>query len=325
MSTLAWILLVVLIIVIVIVICAYVFVLLTCNKYLFYPNGDMKWKPPYEFTDVYINPHTYQYDTHPYSKFSCDNQPETSFDGEYINCWHFKNLGGPEADTIIFYHGNAGNIFQREYVVEICRQFKRNLLLVDYRGFGRSSSYPSTAGCCQDGIAAYKYLSSQINPNKIIIWGESLGGGVATHVASKYQCKSLILMCTFSSIDDAIRYSEKPIPGKSILASMLPMFIDCMPSKDKLKKISCTPIAIIHSDEDELIHKKCAEINYNSIGHECKTMINIKGGHSSPHLDETTLAQLFTFVGVIPQRCEKTKVRVMAQHLRTVGAEIFEY
>lgn len=316
-------LVIIIVVIVVIVLIAWLLIWATANSYLFYPEYSCKWMPPYDYKAVYIDRYSYKHETvknEPWEQY----QKQWKTDHKFVYGWHFDDFGGPDAYTVIFYHGNAGNITQREYVISICRRFKINLLVIDYRGFGKSPGKPTTPGCCQDGIAAYEYLNKCVPASKIVLWGESLGGGVAAYVASERSCRCLILMSTFSSIDDAIRYSTAKIPCKGMIASILPKIIDCMPSKEKVKKLKHTPVAVIHSTEDELINYKCAEIMYKAVPHPCKIIIPIKGGHSSPDMKEIELSQLLTFAGASLDRCHRPEITVMSEHLRTVGSTIFD-
>jgi len=162
----------------------------------------------------------------------------------YINAWWFNNH--PGAKTVLFCHGNSGNISHRDYVIEICDKFGLNLFLFDYQGFGRSDGYPSTTKILNDGAAAYNFMRNflEIPPEQIIVWGESLGGAVATHVASIYpnEHSRLLLMATFSSLDDVIFYKDLPGWLSRPMGLLARYVLSDIPSKDKITKVTC-PVA----------------------------------------------------------------------------------
>ena len=136
------------------------------NKVLFYPSKKCHWKPDIHHRDVYIN-------------IKDEKVYKNIRDGckkNFINGWYFNNYPGHK--TVLFCHGNSGNISHRSYIVDICMQFELNLFIFDYRGFGKSSGEPSKYHLRRDGEAAYKYLVNKcnVNPSDLVVWGESLGG-----------------------------------------------------------------------------------------------------------------------------------------------------
>ena len=320
----------VVIVIIIVIICLVVWWM--AEACLFWPIVEMTWKPKIAYKDLWID--VYHGKGGGTSKGDGKGWSKRKENGEVpvapcINAWYFDSFEG--ANTILFCHGNAGNISQRDYVINICQTYRINLLLIDYRGFGRSPGVPTTAGVCQDGIAAYNYLRSSDGPNlhssQIVVWGESLGGAVATHIAYKNDCRCLVLHSTFSSIDDAIIYSKKIKFGKSSLAWLATCLIDTMPSKEKLRHVKC-PVAVVHSKEDELIDYHCAEILYDSIKSSCRKMITIKGAHSAPDFNNRALARLFRFVDVSIDSCaisQDSTLRGISHNLRTVATRHFNH
>ena len=105
-----------------------------------------------------------------------------------IHAWLMKR---PEtnAPTIIYFHGNAGNLgFRLDVYEQIYRDIKVNVLAVSYRGYGYSEGKPSEEGIYRDADAAVSYaFSSDLNPKRIYVFGASLGGAVAIYCASKYK------------------------------------------------------------------------------------------------------------------------------------------
>lgn len=246
------------------------------NGTLFYPIKDHVWEP-----------------TIPHDKLLIEDR---------ISAWHFSNY--PDKKTVLFCHGNYGNISYKDYVVEMCDRSQLNLLLFDYRGYGLSRGIPSQHGLYSDGECVYKYLTKTHSPDQIIIWGESLGGAVATHIASKHPCSTLILMSTFSSLDDVLRDSTYGFVP-TLLAKSLGFLTDVMPSKVKIKEVKC-PIVILHSPDDELIPFSNGIRLFESIPHNCKLFIEIKGAHGSPDISEDEIKQMFTFCCLDTSRCHLT-------------------
>jgi pimeloyl-ACP methyl ester carboxylesterase len=106
--------------------------------------------------------------------------------------------------TLLFCHGNAGNISHRVEIIEIFNKLNLNVFIFDYRGYGRSQGIPTEEGLYQDAEAAYKYLLSHkdVDKEKIIFYGESLGANVAIDLASKVKSAALIFQGAFTSAYD---------------------------------------------------------------------------------------------------------------------------
>ena len=121
-----------------------------------------------------------------------------------ISAWYIPH---PTADkTILFFHGNGGNISHRGDSIYIFHKLKLNVLIIDYPGYGESEGIPSEDGLYQSANAAWQYLikDKNINRENIIIFGRSLGGAVAVDLASRVKAGGLILESTFSSVRDYV-------------------------------------------------------------------------------------------------------------------------
>jgi fermentation-respiration switch protein FrsA (DUF1100 family) len=160
---------------------------------------------------------------------------------------HARWYPHPDATGVFLYcHGNAGNLEQRgELMTHFGQSLKRSVLIFDYPGFGRSAGSPSEAGCYASAEAAYDWLtqSKGIAPERIVICGESLGGGVAVDLASKHKHQSLVLIRTFTSIPDV---------GKTFVPSAPAIMANRF---DSLKKIGLcqSPIFLAQADQDRII------------------------------------------------------------------------
>lgn len=214
---------------------------------------------------------------------------------ENINVWLFNSYPGKK--VVLFFHGNSGNISNRSYIIDICKNFKLNLLLVDYRGYGKSDGKPRIGHLPKDGQAAYKFIRTKFKPEKIVIWGESLGGSVAISVASRFPSRCLILLSTFSNMSDLIKYHHKiSSASKVAMAGFIRLTGNEVNSKEWIKHVKC-PILMLHSTEDRLISFKSAKILFNNIRTH-KKLIKIKGDHSMPDIKDSQLEELFDFIGM---------------------------
>ncbi|RMX66937.1 hypothetical protein DD238_002695 [Peronospora effusa] len=155
------------------------------------------------------------------SKFTKDNPPGYRHPGEFsidyedlmipckdgvkISAWLMKQKDHSTRPTLIFFHGNAGNIgYRLPNAVQLYRKVGVNILLVDYRGFGHSEGDPSEKGLKLDAEAAVDalYARTDIDTSKLVVFGRSLGGAVSVYLAKKEPSKvaAIVLENTFLSI-----------------------------------------------------------------------------------------------------------------------------
>lgn len=209
-----------------------------------------------------------------------------------MHAWHFNSY--PQEKTILFCHGSGGNISERDYLIDICEKQRLNLLMFDYSGFGKSLGSPHPDQLLQDGRTAYKYLLAEGIPvNKIILWGESMGGAIATKMAEEFGCHSLILMGTFSSLDDILRQRGGFVSNFLGMTAKL-ILPNTLPTIEILGKLNC-PIVIAHSTDDDLIPFRCAQENFKRITHPKALFLPIKGTHFYPDFSSSDLEKLFSF------------------------------
>ncbi len=281
----------------------------TEDKVLYYPSKKCIWKPQCNYAQVYMNVHNYE--------DICYSSRKKKKKNEYISGWHFDNFPGNK--TVLFCHGNTGNISHREYIVDLCYKMKLNLFVFDYRGFGKSDGFAYKTFFKEDACAAYDYLRHHcdISHKKIIVWGESIGGLSASWIASKYKCAALILMCTFSGLDDILNFQfdghgEKAV---KVLTGLASYKNDMLHIKEYIKNVKC-PIVIIHSKDDELIPYKCSWVNYHNINHDNKLHIKIKGKHASPHIRKSQFKRILEFCGV-RVTCNNKIIKNILENLKT--------
>jgi fermentation-respiration switch protein FrsA (DUF1100 family) len=187
------------------------------------------------------------------------NYEDVSFeagDGTRLHGWFFPLPGkGP---TILFCHGNAGNISHRIENVKLLLDYGLQVFLYDYRGYGSSGGRPSEAGLYQDGLAAYDYLVERKNilPDRIIPFGRSLGAAVAMEIATKRDVRSLIIESAFTSTKDMAK--------SMFLFQLLSPFLP--PHYNNLRKIKgiTVPRLIIHGETDEIVPFSMGQMLYRA-------------------------------------------------------------
>ena len=160
--------------------------------------------------------------------------------------------------VVLFFHGNAGNISHRGASLEVIHGQGRNVLILDYRGYGKSEGEVSEQGFYLDAMAAWQYLTEQrgYQPEDIILFGRSLGGAVATQLATKVQAKALILESTFSSVKDM---AGMVMPLVSKLVYMRYDF-DTEAIISQVK----SPVLVMHSPDDDVIPYSLGVKVYNA-------------------------------------------------------------
>jgi len=212
---------------------------------------------------------------------------------QYINVWKFENYPGER--IVLYYHGNNNNISYRKYVVDIINKLKLNLMLVDYRGYGDSSSLPSSLSLLEDAKTAYKHIIQEYDPKDVIIWGESLGGIAAIWTAHKYDANSFVLLSTFADIGTILE--KLNVPPK--LARLMKKFADIkLMNNGKWIKSVTIPTIIIHSEEDNILPYVNAEMNIKNVAAKKKKLITIQGQHSHPYFTDHQLYELLEFIEI---------------------------
>lgn len=193
-------------------------------------------------------------------------------DGETLHGWW-----APMADakgTVLFFHGNAGNISHRINYLAMFKQLGYNTLLFDYRGYGQSSGTPSESGTYLDAQAAWRYLIEiqGIVPERIVLFGESLGGAVAAWLAAREKPGLLALVSTFTSVPDlaAEIYPFLPVRWISRFDYNTLEF---------LQSITC-PVFIAHSPQDEIIPYRHGQRLFQAAP-EPKQFLPLQGTHNT--------------------------------------------
>ncbi len=192
-------------------------------------------------------------------------------DDQNINGW-FVSHPSPRA-TLLFLHGNGGNISHRLEKLSIFHQLGLAVFIIDYRGYGLSTGNPSEQGTYLDAEAAWNYLvkDKTIPENNIIIYGESLGGAVAVWLTTRYQSQALIVESPFTSITDIGRHYYPYLPVKLLTRIKYP-------SDDRIKYVHC-PILFVHSPFDDIVPYKFGRRLF-LLANEPKSFLDIVGDHN---------------------------------------------
>ncbi|NQY41839.1 MAG: alpha/beta hydrolase [Legionellales bacterium] len=164
--------------------------------------------------------------------------------------WYAKS--SKNYPTIVYFHGNAGNISDR---AETLLPFVKNglgLLLLSYRGYAGNSGSPSEKGFYRDARAAIEFLIKDIKLSQLIIFGESIGTGVAVQMALEYPTSLLILQSPYTSMVELASLKYPIFPTDLLLK-------DRYNSINKITKLS-QKIIILHGTKDDVIPVGMSEI-----------------------------------------------------------------
>lgn len=196
-------------------------------------------------------------------------------DGETLHGWFVP--AAPGGATLLFFHGNAGNISHRLDSLRIFHDLGLNVFIFDYRGYGQSSGRPSEEGTYRDAEAAWRYLTEvrHLAPQEIVLFGRSLGGSVAAWLAIRTVPRALILESTPTSVPDLAADLYPWLPARWLSRFRY----DALAA---LQKARC-PILLIHSPEDEIIPFAHAEQLFAAAAAP-KQLLRIRGDHNGGFL-----------------------------------------
>ncbi len=199
-------------------------------------------------------------------------------DGEHIAGWFIPagdDAGKPASGcALLFFHGNAGNISHRLDSIAIFHKLGFSQLIIDYRGFGQSTGEPSVNGTLLDAAAAWKWLTETkgFTPGRIVIFGRSLGGGVAAAQAARTPPRALILESTFTRLYDVASDMFPWLPVRLFL----PQDYDTPGNLAKVR----VPLLVVHSPDDEVISYRLGRRLYDGYAGP-KRFLELRGSHNT--------------------------------------------
>lgn len=223
-----------------------------------YPNGD--WTTPSGARDVFF----------------------TTSDGVKLHGWY---SAVPDAGvTLIVFHGNAGNIAGRKDLFDAVSGLGMNVLMFDYRGFGRSEGAPDEEGVYRDARAAWDWLvkDERRNPRKFVFLGQSLGSAIAVELAREKTCEKLILEAPLTSAADM---AGKILPFPPV-GWALPCGFDSVSKVGQLDM----PTLVVHGDRDSVVPFAQGKMLFERLGSKWKSFKAIASGEHNnlwgSHRDE---------------------------------------
>lgn len=191
-------------------------------------------------------------------------------DGERIIIWHVP----PKADrhVVIYFHGNG------DVLANLAGRFRditsdgTGMIAVSYRGYAGSSGSPSESGLLEDALAAYDFALARYAADRIVLWGFSLGSGVAVALAADHPVGGMILEAPYTSIADVAARLFRFVPVRYLLK-------DRFHSDERIARVT-VPLLIMHGNEDLTISISFGERLF-ALAHEPKQFVHFpEGGHN---------------------------------------------
>jgi fermentation-respiration switch protein FrsA (DUF1100 family) len=193
----------------------------------------------------------------------------TSADGERLIAWHVPPQGSKP--VVIYFHGNGGALNLRADRFRWLTADGFGLLGLSYRGYGGSTGKPTEAGMLLDAAAAYGFAAARYPPGRIVVWGESLGTGVAVALAAERPVAGLILDAPFTSAADIGASAYPFIPVRWFIK-------DSFRSDQRIGRVKA-PLLVLHGDMDGIVPVRFGERLF-ALANEPKQMVRFAlGGH----------------------------------------------
>jgi fermentation-respiration switch protein FrsA (DUF1100 family) len=210
-----------------------------------------------------------------YEKVSLHTPDGVTLTGWFVPCRGAKR-------TVLFCHGNAGNISHRLDTLQMFHELGLNCLIVDYRGYGESTGKPTETGTKIDMLAGFEWLieEKEVRPEQIILFGRSLGGSIAAMIARDINPAGLVLESTFTSFDDVGSHYYPWLPVR--LFSRFDYN-----TLEAVKQVTC-PVLVIHGPEDEIIPYKFGQQIF-AAANEPKQFADLKGTHNEGFYENADL------------------------------------
>ncbi len=198
-----------------------------------------------------------------------------SADGTRLHGWYVP--ADSSRGVLLFCHGNAGNISHRLDSIIIFRELGLDVFIFDYRGYGKSRGLVTEKGLYLDARAAYDYLveARKTPPERIVVFGRSIGGDVAIDLAVKVDAACLITEGAFLSIEDMAKSIYRVKPPRWLLSNHFNGF-------ERIGNVRM-PKLIMHSRDDEIVPPSHGRMIFEAAG-EPKEFFELEGSHNDAFL-----------------------------------------
>jgi fermentation-respiration switch protein FrsA (DUF1100 family) len=215
----------------------------------------------------------------------------TSDDGEKLIAWHVVPRAAKP--VVIYLHGNGGALNLRTNRFRWLTADGSGLLALSYRGYGGSTGKPSESGLLLDAAAAYEFAAARYPPERIVLWGESLGTGVAVALAAERRTAGLILDAPFTSAAAVGAAAYPFVPVRWLIK-------DAFRSDERIARVR-VPLLVLHGEQDRIVPVTFGEKLFR-LANEPKRMVRLpRGGHVDLD-DHGAPAAVKAFLKGIPPR-----------------------
>jgi len=222
-------------------------------------------------------------------------------DGEMLYGWYCRS-SHPIASSV-FCHGNTGNLTVSADVIPHLLDAGINVLVFDYRGFGKSSGWPSIRGVILDGVTAARFHES-IRPKNLpsILYGYSLGGAIAAQVIKQHPFDALILQSTFTSLPDVTKAVWPHLPLHAFAGNLF----DTLGVVRRLN----VPLLVIHGGADEVVPCWMAHALHDTCSSTKRIWIVDGGLHKDLHIrdGESLVSTINRFAADVPRNTHGTSL-----------------
>jgi uncharacterized protein len=215
----------------------------------------------------------------------------TTPDGERLVGWWKPPQPGKA--VILYFHGNAGSLWNRRFRAQLLTSTGRGLLMVSYRGYSGSTGAPTEAGLHTDARTAYDWVRQSYESSRVVAYGESLGTGVAVHLASRQSLAGMILDAPYTSTADVAGLIYWYVPVSWLM-------LDQFRSLDIIRTVRA-PLLILHGTDDRVIPFAFGERVFAAAS-EPKRLIRIEGGSHSRNLEQGGSAAVEHFLAALEAR-----------------------
>ncbi len=196
-------------------------------------------------------------------------------DRETLIAWHSRAAHG--RPTILYFHGNGGALRSRTERIMLMQQKGYGLFMLSYRGYGGSTGAPSEKKIIADALLSYQWLTDHgVSAHDIVLYGESLGTGVATQVAAARETSCVILEAPYTSLPDVARVAFSYLPTRLLMR-------DHFDSTQYVAKID-KPLLILHGSMDVVIPSAFGQKLFDLAASPKSIEIFPNGGHSDLYL-----------------------------------------
>jgi fermentation-respiration switch protein FrsA (DUF1100 family) len=206
-------------------------------------------------------------------------------DGETVIVWHAPPRG--DKPVVLYFQGNGGGLNLRARRFRQLTEDGTGLVALCYRGYGGSTGSPTEAGLLEDGAAAYAFARQHYAPERIVVWGESLGTGVAVALAAEHQVGRVLLESPFMSAMEIAAGAYPIVPVRHLMK-------DPFRSDQRIARVSA-PVLILHGAVDSVVPISHGERLFGLVRGP-KRFIRLEGANHNDHDEHGGLDAVRSFV-----------------------------